>query len=184
MQVLPGGRLLVPEYYTSRCTERRSERRSSLGISQAHGQYGRRVQRLPNGNTLIATMSVVVEYTRSNEKVAEFANLGIIYQAIRHRNGHTYILANNSVIEFGNDNKQIRDPDRRPLRLGGFSILPNGNFLIAFYGQGNKYAEVNTDGKIVWEHAGIGAAHAHAALAGRPYVGRRGKRDVRRGIRS
>jgi hypothetical protein len=111
---------------------------------------------LPNGNTLIATMSTVVEFTRSKEKVAEFPNgEGAIYQAIRHRNGHTFILAGNQITEYGIDNKQVRSTNIGLLSgWGGFDILPNGHFLVAYYGQaGNKYGEVAPDGKVVWEHS-------------------------------
>ena len=77
---------------------------------------------------------------------------------MRHRNGHTYILAGNSVVEFGPNNKQIRTVSVGSLSgWAGFEILPNGNFLVAYYGQGNKYAEVDKDGKIVWEHSTTGA---------------------------
>ena len=154
VQVLPGGRLLVPEYYTSRCTERDREGKI-LWESPRLNSNTVGAQRLPNGNTLIATMANVVEYTRSNQKVAEFSNLGgTVYQATRHRNGHTYVLAGNSIMEFGFDNKQIRSVNIGSLSgWGGFEILPNGNFLVAYYGQGNKYAEIDKDGKTVWEHS-------------------------------
>ena len=159
VQVLPGGKLLVPEYYTSRCTERDRDGKI-LWESPKLTSNTVSAQRLPNGNTLIATMQNVVEFTRANQKVAEFTGLGgAVYQAFRHRNGHTFILAGNALSEFGVDNKKIRDINVGSLSgWGGFEILPNGNFLIAYYGQGAKYAEVDKEGKTVWEHSTNGGA--------------------------
>lgn len=98
-------------------------------------------------------MAHVVEYSRTNQKVAEFNNLGgTVYQAWRHRNGHTYILAGSAITEFGADNKKVHATNVVGLSgWGGFEILPSGNFLVAYYG-GKKYAEVDKDGKIIWEH--------------------------------
>lgn len=154
VQVLPGGRLLVPEYYTSRVTERD---RDGKILWESPRLAGNTVgaQRLPNGNTLIATMSGVVEYNRAKEKVADFPNAGgTVHQAIRHRNGHTFILSGNSIIEYDIDRKQVRTVNIGALSgWGGFEILPNGNFLVAYYSQANKYAEIDKDGKTVWEHS-------------------------------
>lgn len=153
VQVLPGGRLLIPEYYNSRVTERDHEGKILWESPHLTGNAVS-AQRLPNGNTLIATMSSVVEYTKTKEKVAEFPHSnGTVYQAIRHRNGHTYVLAGNSLTEFDIDKKQINSINIGSLSgWAGFEILPNGNYLVAFYGQGNKYAEIDKAGKIVWEH--------------------------------
>ncbi|MCE9531101.1 MAG: HEAT repeat domain-containing protein [Planctomycetes bacterium] len=158
VQVLPGGRLLIPEYYNSRVTERDREGKI-LWESPRLNSNTVGAQRLPNGNTLIATMADVVEYTRTNQKVADFPKTGgTVYQAIRHRNGHTFVLSGNSITEYGTDNKQLRSINIGSLSgWGGFEILPNGNFLVAYYGQGNKYAEVGQDGKVVWEHSTTGS---------------------------
>ncbi len=150
VQVLAGGRLLISEYYNSRVTERD---RAGTVLWESPRLTGNTVgaQRLPNGNTLIATMSTVVEYNRAKEKVAEFPNAnGAIYQAIRHRNGHTFVLSGNSITEFGTDNKQVHSTNIGALSgWGGFEILPNGHFLVARYTQGNTYTEVAPDGKVI-----------------------------------
>jgi len=154
VQVLAGGRLLIPEYYNSRVTERDREGKI-LWESPKLNSNTVGAQRLPNGNTLIATMADVVEYTRTGQKVAEFPKTGgTVYQAIRHRNGHTFILAGAALTEYGVDNKQLRSINVGSLSgWGGFEILPNGNFLLAYYSQGNKYAEIDKEGKTVWEHS-------------------------------
>jgi HEAT repeat protein len=159
VQVLPGGRLLIPEYYSSRVTERDREGKILWESPRLTGNTVA-AQRLPNGNTLIATMQGVVEYTRGNEKVADFPNPGgTVYQAIRHRNGHTFILAGNNITEYDADRKQVRQINVGSLSgWAGFEILPNGNFLIAYYSQNSKYAEIDGNGKTVWEHSTNGAA--------------------------
>jgi outer membrane protein assembly factor BamB len=154
VQVLPGGRLLIPEYYNSRVTERDRDGKI-LWESPKLNSNTVGAQRLPNGNTLIATMVDVVEFGRANQKVAEFPRPGsTVYQATRHRNGHTFILAGNSLIEYDTDKKQVRIVNVGSLSgWGGFEILPNGNYLIAYYGQNSKYAEIDKDGKTIWEHS-------------------------------
>lgn len=154
VQVLPGGRLLIPEYYSSRVTERDREGKI-LWESPKLSSNTVGAQRLPNGNTLIATMQGVVEYTRANQKVADFPNPGgTVFQAIRHRNGHTFILAGNNLTEYDTDRKQVKAINVGNLSgWGGFEILPNGNFLIAYYSQNAKYGEIDKDGKTIWEHS-------------------------------
>lgn len=159
VQVLPGGRLLIPEYYNSRVTERDRDGKI-LWESPRLNSNTVGAQRLANGNTLITTMADVVEFNRANQKVAEFPRPGnTVFQALRHRNGHTFILAGTSLIEYDTDKKPVRTINVGSLSgWGGFEILPNGNFLIAYYGQGAKYAEIDKDGKTVWEHSTAGAA--------------------------
>jgi hypothetical protein len=158
VQVLPGGKFLVPEYYNSRVTERDRDGKI-LWESPRLNSNTVGAQRLPNGNTLITTMVDVVEYNRANQKVADFPRPGgTVHQAIRHRNGHTFILTSNSLIEYDTDKKQVRTINVGSLSgWGGFEILPNGNFLIAYYGQGSKYAEIDKDGKTIWEHSTSGS---------------------------
>lgn len=159
VQVLPGGRLLVPEYYNSRVTERDREGKILWESPKLNGNSVS-AQRLANGNTLIATMTEVVEYNRDKQKVADFPRGGgTIYQACRHRNGHTYILSGNALVEYDTDRKQVRSTNVGSLSgWAGFEILPNGNFLIAYYSQNGKYAEIDKDGKTIWEHATSTAA--------------------------
>jgi hypothetical protein len=154
VQVLPGGRLLIPEYYNSRVTER-DRTGKILWETPRLPSNTVAAQRLPNGNTLVATMQGVYEYNRAREKVADFPNQGgTVYQAVRHRNGHTFILAGNHLTEYDADRKQARQINVGSLSgWAGFEILPNGNFLVAFYSNQNKYAEIDGAGKVVWEHS-------------------------------
>jgi hypothetical protein len=79
---------------------------------------------------------------------------GVVYQAIRHRNGHTYILGGNGISEYGVDKKLVRTISVGNLSgWAGFEILSNGNFLVACYSQANRYAEIDGAGKTVWEHS-------------------------------
>jgi hypothetical protein len=153
IQILPGDRLLIAEYYTSRVTER-DRQGKILWESPRLSDNSVSAQRLPNGNTLIATRSAVVEYNRAKEKVAEFpTNRGTVFQALRHRNGNTYVLAGSSVVEFDANRKQVRVTDiGRMAGWGGFEILPNGNFLVANYTLGKRYAEIDANGKVVFEN--------------------------------
>jgi hypothetical protein len=157
VQVLPNGRLLIAEYYSSRVTER--DRDGTIHWeSPALGSHAVSAQRLPNGNTLIATMQGVVEFNRDKNKVAEFPSQGnTVFQAIRHRNGSTFVLAGNSIYEYDPEQKLVRTINAGPLSgWAGFEILPYGNFLIAGYTQRNRYAEIDSSGKLILEHVTAG----------------------------
>ena len=153
VQLLPGGRLLIAEYYNVRVTER-DRTGKILWDSGRLGSNPVSCQRLPNGNTLIATMNEVVELNREKGRVGTYPRFnGTVYQAIRARNGHTFVLSNNTLTELDMALKQLRQ-----INVGtgsgwaGFEILPNGHFLIAHYVNGGRYAEVDGTGKEVFTH--------------------------------
>jgi hypothetical protein len=154
IQVLPGGRFLVAEYYASRVAERDREGKIIWESPRLTGNTVA-AQRLPNGNTLIATMNEVTEVSRDGKRVvASFPRpQGTVFHARRAKNGHTFILAGNELWELDVGNKPIRKiPVAGLSGWGGFDFLPNGNFLICYYTSARKYAEIDGNGKAVWEH--------------------------------
>jgi HEAT repeats len=154
IQVLPGGRFLVAEYYASRVTERDREGKIIWESPRLTGNTVS-AQRLPSGNTLIATMNEVTEVSRDGKRaVASFPRpQGTVFQARRAKSGHTFILAGNELWELDVGNKPIRKiPVGGLSGWGGFDFLPNGNFLICYYTSARKYAEIDGNGKAVWEH--------------------------------
>jgi hypothetical protein len=155
IQVLPGGRYLVGEYYTSQVTERDGEGKI-LWTSPRLNSNTVACQRLPNGNTLIATMNEVIEVKKDGERVGDVypRPAGTVYHVRRAKNGHTFILAGNELMELSAERKELRKiPIPGGLSgWGGFDFLPNGNFLIGYYGNGRKYAEINGKGEVVFEH--------------------------------
>jgi len=152
VQVLPGGRFLVAEYYTRRVTERD---RTGKILWDSNALTGNPVscQRLSNGNTLIATMNEIIELTPDHKKVGTFPRpAGTLYHARKGKNGNTYYLANNQIFEIDSAGKQVR-----AINVGntsgwsGFELLPNGHFLVAYYVTSNRVAELDSTGKVIWE---------------------------------
>lgn len=156
VQVLPNGRFLLAEYYNSYVTERDREGKV-LWTSPKQNNSTVSAQRLSNGNTLIATMNEVVEVKRDGTRVGEVypRPQGTVYQVRQAKNGHTFILAGNELMELDRDRKEVRKVSIPGGLSGwaGFDFLPNGNFLIAYYGSGRKVAEVDGTGKVVSEIA-------------------------------
>jgi HEAT repeat protein len=153
VQLLPGGRMLVAEYYNARVTERNRDGKI-LWESPRLPSSVVSAQRLTNGNTLVATLNEVVELSRDGKQVHDLKYQTTVFQARRNNKGQTFVLVGNELIEFDSTHKEVR---RIPIGghsgWGGFDFLANGNFLIAFYTSGSSYAEVNREGKKVWEHS-------------------------------
>src|SRR5207245_1532465 len=68
-EVLPGNRLLVAEYYARRVTER-NHKGEILWQKDITGPLV--AQRLPNGNTFIATDEMVLEIDRADKEIFSF----------------------------------------------------------------------------------------------------------------
>lgn len=154
IQVLPGGKYLLAEYYNSYVTERDREGKI-VWKSPPQSNNTVSAQRLTNGNTLIATMGEVVEIKKDGTRVGDVfpRPQGTVYHVRQAKNGHTFILAGNELMELDRNRKEVRKVTI-PGGLsgwGGFDFLPNGNFLISYYGSGRKVAEVDGTGKIVTE---------------------------------
>jgi len=152
VQVLPGGRFLVAEYYTRKVSER--DRTGKL-LWEYGGLTNNPVscQRLANGNTLIATMQDIVEVTPDKKKVGNYPRPpGTVYHARKGKNGHTFYLANGQIYELDPAGKQVRATNvGNTSGWGGFDVLPNGHFLVASYVANNRVAEFDAAGKVVWE---------------------------------
>lgn len=154
IQVLPNGHYLLAEYYNSYVTERDREGKI-VWRSPVQNNSTVAAQRLSNGNTLIATMSEVVEIKKDGTRVGDPypRPQGTVYQVRQAKNGHTFILAGNEIMELSRDRKELRKVSIPGGLSGwaGFDLLPNGNFLIAYYGSGRKVAEIDGTGKVVSE---------------------------------
>jgi len=150
VQILPGGRLLVAEYYTRQVTER-DRTGKILWTSGALNSNPVSCQRLPNGNTLIATMQEVLEMTPDKKRVGNYPRPnGTVYHARRGKNGHTYYMAN-GIVDLDATGKQVRTiPVANTTGWGGFELLPNGHFLVSYYVASNRVAELDANGKEVW----------------------------------
>src|SRR5262249_5385170 len=161
-RVLPGGRVLVAEYQGQVVTER-----------DVHGKilWEKRVtgnptgcQRLPNGNTFIATYRQLVEVTRSGKEVYVHTPdpaKGNIYGAQKLPNGRILCIASLGwLLEIDSATGKVYKA-LHPTGSSPYSVepLPGGRFLIANYNQ-NKVLEVDAAGTTLWQCSVSGAYHA------------------------
>ena len=105
-RVLPGGRLLIAEYDGKRVTER--DRTGKILWEYAPPHAPLEVQRLPNGNTLIATNYEIGEVTRAKIATWIFHDRGgDIFSAQKLPNGHLlYGLYTGAVVELDRTGKE------------------------------------------------------------------------------
>jgi hypothetical protein len=151
---LPGGRLLVTEIINSRVTER-DRAGKVLWETGRLVHYPIAAERLPDGNTLVATSNGLYDLTPEKKRIDRYPPLQEILHAFRAKNGHFYALTYTHIVAMGPDGKETRRIKlSRPFTngggWGGLELLPGGRFRIAMT-VANKVLELDADGKIVWE---------------------------------
>jgi HEAT repeat protein len=151
VQLLRGGNMLLAEGDAYQVTER--TRAGKILWSHKTSGYATTVQRLPNGNTLLAGYNEITVVTRSGKVVFAYrGNGGTIYRVQRQRNGNLVFAQNGQVVETDKAGKQLRTIGIP----GGTGIwthvekLNNGRFLVAQY-SANKVMELDAAGKVHWE---------------------------------
>ncbi len=149
-QLLPGGRVLVAEFRGKRVTERDFQGRILWQHATSEGPVS--CQRLPNGNTFIATNYELCEVTSTGEVVfSRKPQPAIIFDARKLSNDHLLCAIHQNVVELDGQGREVK---RIPVpgMIGGGSVEPllNGNYLVA---QWNKHlvSEIDATGKVVWE---------------------------------
>lgn len=150
--VLPGNRVLVAECNGAKVTER--DLKGNI-VWQRAGLNGSpvNVQRLPNGNTFIATNINILEVDRKGKDILMLNNLGAITAAYKAKNGQIIVVSQNGqCIRFDGAGKQLKTFNSG--RVGGWTsgvdLLPNGRILIA-QPNNNKTVEFDPEGKVVME---------------------------------
>jgi HEAT repeat protein/outer membrane protein assembly factor BamB len=152
-QALPGGRVLIAEYQANQVSER--ERDGKVLWTRKVDRYATTCQRLPNGNTFIATYGEVMEISPKGDTVYSHktrGGWGEIYRAQKLRNGNIVLVCGgNKVIELDATGKEVRVvPVQGTNPFACVEALPGGRYLVALYGAG-KVVEVDGDGKVHWE---------------------------------
>ncbi len=153
VQVLPGDRVLVAEYLASRVTERNLKGDIVWEKRIVGPLVG---QRLPNGNTFIATDSQLLEIDRAGKELFSFfKNDGErIMKAIKLPGGEIACLTDGPrIVRLDTTGKELHS---YPVALteryfgGRIYMLANGSVLIPHKGE-NKVIEYDARGKPVWE---------------------------------
>jgi HEAT repeat protein len=146
--VLPGNRVLIAEYNGRKVTERNLK---GTILWQKEGLKGSpvNVQRLPNGNTFIATNLQLLEVDRTGKEVYTINGLGNISAAYRARNGHILCLTSRGrCARLDTTGKELKAfPVTGTSRAtSGIDLLANGRILITQSGD-SKVIEIDSDGR-------------------------------------
>src|SRR5262249_13131553 len=149
-QILPGNRVLLAEYNPSRVTERDLKGKILWEYHVNHNPVA--CQRLPNGNTFIATLNTVMEVTPQGKQVFHYTTQqNQVTFAQKLRNGHILQIASNGMLtEMDDKGKVIKS-----IKVGGtgvewltFEQLPGGRFLIPQQ-SGSRLLEYDASGKVL-----------------------------------
>jgi HEAT repeat protein len=150
-QMLPEDRVLVAEYYGNRVTERK--RNGDVAWEKAI-QMPLVAQRLPSGNTFIATQFQFFEVEPSGKVVMTrgFATGEQIMKAQMLSNGDIACVTSTS--RFVRVNAAGKEIQSFPVSVntsgGRIDVLPNGHILIP-ESKNNRVVEYDSDGKVVWQ---------------------------------
>jgi HEAT repeat protein len=158
--VLRNNHVLICEYQANRVTERDLKG----GIVWQHGLSDNpiNVQRLPNGNTFIATDSYLVEVDRAGKEIYTLRNGQMFNAAYRlSNNGPVVCLQNNQCVLMDTTGKVTGsfNCNYGRMQMAGLDVLPNGHILVTQMRTG-KVVEYDTSGKSILEVNAPGARTA------------------------
>jgi len=149
VQVLPGQRLLLSEFYDNRVAERNL--RGELLWHKQLTQAPLTARRLSNGNTLIVTQNQILEVDRAGREIQNINRPGVL-AAERLRSGlMASIDSAGGFTVFDAAGKPVKSFSVGAFQsYSSFEVLPNGGVIVPLTGQ-NLIAEFNAQGKRVWE---------------------------------
>jgi hypothetical protein len=157
VQLLPGEqRVLIAEHDGNRVTERDLKGAVKWEVKL---ESPLAAQRLPNGNTFIATRDSLVEVDKDGKVVFTYTRPGgeRFMKAVKLRNGEIACVTQLGVARYvrlapdGKDFKEVRSFGVDVRTSGGrIDVLPNGNVLIPELGN-NRVVEYDAAGKVVRE---------------------------------
>jgi hypothetical protein len=150
-RLLPSGGVLVAETEARRVTER--DVRGAVVWEYATKHLPVSCERLPNGNTFIATDQLLLEVTRGGKVVLSIPwKLQALSNARKLTNGNVLCAYLFGLLELDPAGREVR---KIPVDLGGggsVEPLANGNYLVAMR-LANRVAEVDAAGNAVWSCA-------------------------------
>lgn len=148
VQVLPGNRLLLAEFYDNRVAER-----DFKGELLWHWQVPENpiaAQRLPGGHTFIATRSRLLEVDRAGKELYSYRLAHALLAAQKGRDGtFSCITAEGVYLRLDAAGKEVGQFPVEAQNYCGFEVLPGGRVLVPQEGK-NQVVEFSADGKPVW----------------------------------
>jgi outer membrane protein assembly factor BamB len=158
VQSLPNDRLLAAEHNGNRVTER--DVKTGKVVWEYQTTHPLVAQRLPNGNTFIATQNGLSEVNQGGKVVWTYApsNSETIMKAQKLRNGEIAMVTSIGVTRFVQLSRDGKTEKRSfPVNLhtsgGRIDVLPNGNVIVP-ENANNRVVEIEPAGpvgKVVWE---------------------------------
>lgn len=152
---LPGRRVLVADEGASKVIE--FSHKGKVLWERAFDDGPVSVQRLPNGNTFVATYTTFWEVRRDGTVAFSrpAGHHGRISDANKMPDGRIVCLfSNNELVFFARDGQVLSQTKMES--WGGVDVQPNGNVVVSLI-QANKIVEVNGAGQILWQVALPGA---------------------------
>jgi HEAT repeat protein len=150
--VVGGNRVLIAEWSGNQVSERDLQGKILWSKNLPNPVN---VQRLPNGNTFLASSNQILEIDRSGKEVYSINNVpGSITAAYRARNGHIICIGQNGgqCIIMDTTGKHLKQfaCNRNGGWTSGIDLLSNGHILITQPNR-NKVSEYDGDGKLIVE---------------------------------
>jgi outer membrane protein assembly factor BamB len=159
VQLLDDKTVLVAEYHANRVSER-DLRGQILWQKAVAGPLV--AQRLPNGNTFIATDSQVLEYDKADNEVLNLAVADEgkkIMKAMKLPSGEVACLTSDArVVRYDVSGKELKEVHAFPVQIavrlfgGRIHMLPSGRVIVPHNAE-DKVVEYDALGKVVWEVA-------------------------------
>jgi HEAT repeat protein len=152
-QLLPNEHLLAAEHNSNLVTERD---RTGKVVWKHPAEEPIVAQRLPNGNTFIATHTRAFEVDAGGKEVWSYNPRGgeNLMRAQKLPDGNVALvmqLGTTRFVVLDKDNKEVRSFGVDVRTSGGrIDVLPNGNVLIPENGN-NRVVEFDAKGNVVWE---------------------------------
>jgi HEAT repeat protein len=151
VQRLPGNRVLVAEHHANRVTVRNPKGEI---IWEKPVEAPLVAQRLPNGNTFIATNSQLLEVTPTGKEIFTYNPPGdeYIMKAQKLSNGEiACVLSHSRFVRLDPTGKELSSFPVQVRTSGGrIQVLPNGHVLVPEHNS-NRLVEYDAAGKPVWE---------------------------------
>jgi HEAT repeat protein len=158
--LLPGDRVLIAEHNNNRVTERNLK--NEVLWERQLNNSAVSCQRLPSGNTFMASRSEIVEVDPAGKTVFSFNRPdGDIMAAQKLRDGQVvFATSSGTCVRLDAGGREVKTFAIGGVVVGSLEVLPNGRILIPQYNT-NKVVEYDLEGRAVWEAAAtqpIGAA--------------------------
>jgi len=155
-QLLPRDRVLLAESEANRVSERNFKGEI---LWQKQIVQPLVAQRLPNGNTFIATQNQVMEVDRDGKEVYTHPMNGV-RKAVKLPNGDVAAIITQGYVRMNSKWEVVHRFTAELRHYGGrLEVLPNGHVLLPQMHE-NKVVQFDTDGKVHWEAAADGVVAA------------------------